>query len=204
MSITFRSRALRATLAALVLSISLTGCMTAKFYVDPALPTVAREDLTPAASPQPVQLLSEFRTQGNANPRASTELRLRAMAAANASGLFSQVGYTPAAGGAQLRVIVDNVPLTKNLVARGVASGMTLGLAGTLVTDGYNATVSYTANGKTTEAKITHAVHTTVGNKAGPAGAKPMSVQAASQQMMDQIVWNGLKQLSEQRAFDAD
>ncbi|QWP75841.1 hypothetical protein J5226_19865 [Lysobacter sp. K5869] len=204
MSTVLRPRALRAALAALALSASLTGCLSAKFYVDPALPKVVQADVKAPAAPKPVQLLSEFRTKGSANARATAELRPRAQAVASASGLFAQVSETAVPGGAQLRVVIDNVPITDNAAAKGFGTGLTLGLAGSMVTDGYSATISYTAAGKTTETQVKHALHTTIGNKAGPAGLTPVSGPDAVHQVMDQIVWSGLKQLSEQHAFDAE
>ncbi|QWF15185.1 hypothetical protein [Lysobacter capsici] len=204
MSIAIRPRAMRAALAALTLGMSLTGCLSMKMYVDPALPTVAKKDIAAPATPKPVQVLAEFRTKGNANARATAELRPRALAAATESGLFSQVSGDATPGAGQLRVMIDNVAITENAAAKGFGTGLTFGLAGSLVTDGYNATISYTANGKTTETTVKHAIHTTVGNKAGPAGLTPLAPQAAAHQVMDQIVWNGLKQLSEKHAFDAE
>ncbi|MGO4259478.1 hypothetical protein [Lysobacter sp. TAB13] len=203
MSIANRLRALRAASAALAVCVSLTGCLSMKMYVDPTLPTVAKKDIAPVATPKPVQLLAEFRTKGNANARATAELRPRALAVVNESGLFSRVSAEAAPGAGQLRIVIDNI-VADNAAAKGFGTGLTLGLAGSMVTDGYNATVSYTADGKTTETVVKHAIHSTIGNKAGPPGLTPMEAQSAVHLIMDQIVWNGLKQLNEKHAFESE
>lgn len=195
-------RLLRMSLFALVTSFALTGCLSTKMYVDPALPTASRSDLQPVADPRPAQVLFEFRTKGNVNSTATAEIRPRIIAVASESGLFSGVTASPgAADGGQLKVVIDNIVLTDNAAAKGFGTGLTLGLAGTMVSDGYVCTVTYTRGGDTSEATVKHAIHTTVGNHGGPEGLAAMEPQAAIHQVMDQMMWNALKQLSEQGAF---
>jgi hypothetical protein len=199
-----RIRSLRAIAVMLFASFMLSGCLSAKMYVDPALPTVVRADLAPAAQPRPVQVLFEFRTKGNANARATAEIRPRFVAVAAESGLFSSVSGDPDASGngGVLKVIVDNVAITDNAAAKGFGTGLTFGLVGSMVTDGYVATATYSHDGKVTEASVKHALHTTIGNHKGPEGLTAMEPQAAVHQVMDQIAWNALKQLAEKKAFD--
>ena len=191
------SRALAVALACL----AMTGCLSAKSYVDPALPHVSKGDLVQAQQPQPVQLLFEFRTKGTANARATEQLRPRIVSVAAESGLFSTVSSDPNSGGA-LKIVIDNVPITDNAAAKGFGTGLTFGLVGSMVTDGYVCTATYSRNGVTTEASAKHALHTTIGNHAGPPGLQPMDMQSAVNQVMDQLTWNVLKQLSDKKAFD--
>jgi hypothetical protein len=184
-----------------VACLSTTGCLSAKMYVDPALPKVAKADLVQAPQPQPVQVLFEFRTKGNANARATNQLRPRVVAVAAESGLFSAVA-PDANGGGVLKIVIDNVAITDNAAAKGFGTGLTFGLVGSMVTDGYVCTASYTRNGSVTEATARHAIHTTIGNHAGPPGLTPMDPQTAVNQVMDQLTWNVLKQLSDKKAFD--
>ena len=188
----------------LLLCVGLTGCLTTKSYVDPALPVIVKSDVGQVPAPAPVHVLFEFRTKGSSNARATAEIKPRVIAVVAESGLFSAVSSESARkeGAGVLTVTIDNVPLTDNAAAKGFGTGLTLGLAGSMVTDGYVATASFTRAGKTTEVNVKHALHTSIGNKAGPPRLKPMDMQAAVHQVMDQLTWNALKALKEQNAFD--
>lgn len=195
-------RAARAVALATVMIASLSGCLSMKSYVDPALPKVVKSDLVPASQPKPVQVLFEFRSKGVANAAATSELRPRIVAVAAESGLFSGVGAAGSApDGGVLKVLIDNVAITDNAAAKGFGTGLTLGLVGSMVTDGYVCTMTYSRDGRVSETTVKHALHSTIGNKAGPEGLTPMTPKDAVQIIMDQLTWNGLKQLSAQDAF---
>ncbi|HEY2344947.1 MAG TPA: hypothetical protein VGH80_03580 [Xanthomonadaceae bacterium] len=185
----------------LVACLALSGCITAKFYVPNDLPTLTRADLPPPAQPKPVQVLFEFRNKGNANATATTKVRPAIMAVATNSGLFSNVSQTPVGGG-MLTVTIDNVPLSNDAASKGMATGLTLGLAGSMVADGYTCTATYTSNGKVTTAEVKHSIYTTIGNHDGPPGLAPMEADGAVNLAMSQIMWHLLKQLSDKHAFD--
>jgi hypothetical protein len=181
---------------------ALPACMTTRVYVDPALPIVGISEIGAAASPKPVQLAAEFRTKGNPNASATAMMRPRALAVLNESGLFSRATESAVEDGGRLVLVIDNVPITENAAAKGFGTGLTLGAVGSLVTDGYQASLTYERGETKREVALTHAIHTTIGNHDGPAGLTPMSQDAAVYQMIDQIVWNGLKMLNEQGAFE--
>lgn len=192
-----------AAVLAVSASLMLTGCLSTKMYVDPALPVVAKADVAPVAQPRPVVVLVEFSTKGKSNARATAEVKPRVVAVAAESGLFSSVSQTAGAADAGIfKLIIDNVAVDENAAAKGFGTGLTFGAVGTMVTDGYVATASYSRDGKVTEVDVRHAIHTTIGNKKGPDGLVAMEPQAAVYQVMDQITWNALKQLNERRAFD--
>ena len=171
-------------------------------YVDPGLKNVSKAELPVVPDPHPVQVLFEFQTKGNANAQVTAQMQPRVVAIAAESGLFSTVSTTadhPDAG--LLKIVINNVPLTDNASAKGFGTGLTFGLAGSLVKDGYVCTASYTRDGKTTETELKHALYTTIGNHAAPQGLTPMEPQAAINLAMDQMAWNALKQLGEKHAF---
>ena len=196
-----RLRAAASLLVLLCLAFGLTGCLSMKSYVDPALPVVVKADLPAVNTPAPVQILFEFRTKGNVNAAATAEIKPRVVAAVAESGLFATINDATHEGGV-LNVVIDNVPLTDNAAAKGFGTGLTLGLAGSMVTDGYVCTATYTRNGTATAVTVRHALHSTIGNHAGPANLQPMEPQAAIHKVMDQLVWNSLKQLADQHAFE--
>lgn len=190
-------------LALLTCAVVLTGCLSMKSYVDPALPQIARADITPTATPRPVQVAVEFRTRGSANAAATAQFQPRVMAVASESGLFSAVSRESAGPDAGLlTVVIDNVPLEgENAAADGFGTGLTLGLVGSMVTDVYLTTVTYSHGGETKSVNVRHALHSTIGNASGPAGLTPVTPQQAVDQVIDQTVWNALDKLADQRAF---
>lgn len=198
-----KMRTLGAPSLVLCACLMLSGCLTTKMYVDPALPTASKADLKQPAQPKPAQVLFEFRTKGNANAKATAEIRPRVVAVVAESALFSTISSTPdGADSGVLKIVIDNIVMTDNAAAKGFGTGLTLGLAGSMVSDGYVATATYSRDGKVTETTVKHAIHTTIGNHGGPDGLTALEPQAAVHQVMDQITWNALKQLDDQGAFD--
>lgn len=196
-------RGLRNAGLAVVACMMLSGCLSMKFYVDPALPSVAKTELVAPAKPQPTHVLFEFRTKGSANATATSQLRGQVVSSVAESGLFSSI--SPAAGdeaAGQLKVVIDNVPLTDNVAAKGFGTGLTFGLAGSQVTDGYTCQVTYTRGSTTTTTTVKHALHSTIGNHSGPEGLTPMPAQDALNQIIQQMVWNALKDLNAKHAFE--
>jgi hypothetical protein len=182
----------------------LPGCAT--MYVDGHVKDVAPGEYRHPPSPRPVQLLFAFQTKGTANAKATDFLKKDVNDTVSATGVFSGVSADPVTGGALLSITINNVPVTstEDAMAKGFATGLTLGLAGNVVTDGYVCTVEYQpAPGAPRITKTAnHAIHTTVGAK----GAPPDSVKAkngeeAVKTMARQIVQNALKALADDPAF---
>ncbi|NIF88010.1 hypothetical protein [Burkholderia sp. Cy-637] len=194
----FNTQRLITGASALTLAFSLSACMSVHSYVDPALGETHYTDLKKAASPQPVQLLVEFQTKGVANARATEALKPRVYEQVSQSGLFSQVSYDPVPSGRKLSISINNVPLTDNVAAKGFGTGLTFGLVGSMVTDGYICTASYVEPGHDVVTKVVkHAIHTTIGNASGPDGLTPMTVQDATSTMLKQIVAKSLDELDQ-------
>jgi len=183
----------------LSLVISLSGCISAQSYIDPALPVLRAEDLKPVAQPRPVQLLFEFRTKGAPNAAATGHTKPVVMETVTKSGLFSTVSETPVAGGRTLALIIDNVPVTEDAAQKGFATGLTLGLVGTTVTDGYVCTATYTAPGAPAKTgSVNHALHTSIGNTTPPAGLTAMKPGEAIPILVQQMTLNALQALRKQ------
>src|SRR5215469_18128260 len=124
--------AILATLAAAV-----SGCATV--YVDNTLGDTPASAYHRPATSKPAHVLFVFKTKGTDNVRATTAFRADVLGTVQQSGLFSATGPDPAPGGALLSVVVDNVPVTseQDAMAKGFATGLTFGLAGSEITDGY-------------------------------------------------------------------
>lgn len=181
---------------------ALTGC--ANFYVDGNTKEVATAQFKKPAEAKPVQLVFEFQTKGAPNARATQQLKAQVTTQVQASGLFSKVEEGPVPGGAILSLTLNNVPLTDDAFTKGFVTGLTFGLAGSQVSDGYVCTVKYLNNDKpqgvTKSAR--HAIHTVLGAGAAPTNAtKADSIEAAVRTMMRQVVSTVLNDLSQDAAF---
>ena len=201
MSLILRLRGWLAVVGVVVVSIALTGCITVKSYVDPTLPVLAQGQLPKIQKPQPATVLFEFRTKGNANARATNSIRPKVMAALADSRMFGTLSETAGADNGLLRVVIDDQADTSNAAAKGFGTGLTLGLAGSLVTDVYVCTTSYTVGGKTVETTVQHALHSTIGNHGVPQGMTAVKPQEAIDQIVNQLVWHALQQLDQEHAF---
>lgn len=186
----------------LLLAAALSGC--ASVYVDTATREVPAEQYAKPAQARPVQLLFEFQTKGVVNARATELLKAQVTEQVGTSGLFLQVTDQPVDGGALLSVTLNNVPLSDDAFTKGFVTGLTFGLVGSQVSDGYVCTVSYLGGGQAAPVvkAVRHAIHTVVGAGAAPAnGVKADGIESAVRTMTRQIVSNGLNELSRDAAF---
>lgn len=176
----------------------LSGCLSLRSFVDPTLGDVPAAQRVAVASPQPVQLIFEFRTQGAANTRATNMLREQVTESVRASGLFSEVSASPVQGGALLSIVIDNIP-EENAASQGFGTGLTLGLAGTTVSDYYVATARYAANGAQLTSEKRHALHSQIGNAEAPANmvqaeTPEAGVRTIIRQLVDHLVFDLARQ----------
>lgn len=180
----------------------LGGC--ASVYLDGSTKEIPAAQFKKPASPAPVQVLFDFQTKGVANAQATALLRDRVIAQVKASGLFSDAGINAVPNGAVLSITVNNVPLTDDAFSKGFVTGLTFGLAGSQVSDGYVCTATYRASNDaaplTKQAR--HAIHTTMGAAATPGNATKMpDHKEAAFQMTTQVVSNLLNDLSRDANF---
>jgi len=134
-------RALRGLMLAALIA-SLGGC--AAMYVDGNTPEVPAAQYRKPGQPQDVQLIWEFQTNGAANARATDMLKARVQEQIAASGLFAKVGEAPTPGSGLLTLTVNNIALSDDAASKGFIAGLTFGLAGQTVADGYACTMRYT------------------------------------------------------------
>lgn len=179
----------------------LGGC--ASVYVDTATRDIPAADIQPPAAPAPARFTFEFQTQGAPNAQATQLLAAQVRAQVAASGLFQELRDTAGDGG-WLQVTLNNVPITKDAAQQGFVTGLTFGLAGSAVTDGYICTVSYLppAGGAAVMASARHAIHTTLGNASAPAEAvKAQNMEDAVRTMVHQVLAHALRDLSREPRF---
>lgn len=177
----------------------MTGCISMNSYVDTATKEVAVADFKKPAQAKPAEIIFEFKNMGAPNAAGTKMLKDTVIAQVLESGLVTQ------GQGGLLTVSLNNEPITKDATSKGFVTGLTFGLAGSAVTDGYVCTVSYLPAGQSTPIVKTarHAIHTTIGNASGPAEAvKSESIEAAIKTMTRAVVSNALRDLSLDPAFN--
>ncbi|AJK50707.1 hypothetical protein BGL_2c26530 [Burkholderia plantarii] len=193
--------------AVLVSTLQLATLLAActSVYVDTATKEVPVADMKPVTQPKPVQLVFEFQSKGVPNPRATDLLKETVTKEVTETRLFASVSTDPTPGIAMLNVTLNNIPLTDGAAAKGFVTGLTFGLAGNTVTDGYICTVSYLPAGQSTPIVKTarHAIHATIGVANAPATArKSASIDEAVNTMTREVLSNALKDLSDDPAFN--
>lgn len=182
--------------------LTLTGCAT--IYVDNATKEISASEFKSPEPKQPVMLVFEFQTKGVANTRATEYLKTRVLDQVKDSGIFSEVSLSPVAGGRVLSITLNNVPLTDDAFSKGFVTGLTFGLAGSSVSDGYVCTARYlsTADQPAIVKQARHAIHATLGAKAAPGNAtKAANAEEAVTLMTRQVLSNVLNDLSHDAAF---
>jgi hypothetical protein len=185
-------------------ALSTSGCAT--MYVDAGLQNANKADIRHPERPSDAQLLFSFQSKGTANAKATDALKAQVTELVSTSGLFATVGSDPSLSGAILNITLDNVPITDpaDATAKGFATGLTFGLVGSTVTDGYICTIDYVPPGSASKVTKTsrHAIHTTMGAKGAPENAiKAKNIEDAVRTMTNQIIIDGLKQLSNDPVF---
>ncbi len=181
----------------IAVSMLVSGCLSTKHYVDPTLPKIAIADLQQPAAKQPVQLVFEFQTNGTTNAKATEYVRPIVLDAMKKSNLFSDVLVAPATADRKLFVIINNLSNMDDAKARGFTTGLTFGLSGTMVTDGYQLTATDVTPAKTeVKHSYKHALYTTVGNADGPAGLQAVPREEAVHQIMEGLTLNLLNDMS--------
>lgn len=185
-----------------IASSMLSGC--ASFYVDSAVKEIPPSEFRQVADPKPVQVLFEFQTKGVANSRATALLKGQITDQIKASGLFTSVEEKPVPTGGILSIKLNNVPISDDAFSKGFVTGLTFGLAGNQVSDGYVCTMEYLSagSGETIRKQARHAIHTVIGAKSAPENGVPAAnVEAAVRMMARQVVSTTLKDLSEDPVF---
>ncbi len=195
------SRAARWFLFASLLA-ALTGC--GSFYVDGNVKDVEPSRYRKVQPLHPTQLLFEFQTKGVPNARATDLLKARVFEQIRKSGLFTTASEEPIPGSSLLAITVNNVPTTDDAFSKGFVTGLTFGLAGTQVSDGYICSARYTPPGATSPVVIQgrHAIHTTIGNAGPPPNSvKTANIDEAVTVMLRQLIANVMLNLSNDPAF---
>lgn len=172
------------------LAVSLSGCISVKSYVDPKFADISYTDVVIPQDTK-INLTTEFYRDGKANKGGAKEL------AKIANKVFEKAGITQAEDGTKLKVSANNIADMGDAVGKGVATGLTLGLAGSTVTDGYEFTFELQDGQGTTTKTYSHALHSTIGNADAPiAGVEAMTPIAGFEAVFEDVLLTFLKEMN--------
>lgn len=171
------------------------GCIAPKSYVDPVLPKVEASSIK-RDDPKMVVLEVQFFRKGERLPKVDSRLLDQVKLNLLATGAVKEVLTTADPSKVLLKVAMDNVADTGTAIAKGFGTGLTFGLVGSMVTDGYVFKVAVQRPGQPPiEKTYKHAIHTTVGNKSGPEGLEALSSAQAFERVVTGLVFNLVKDL---------
>jgi hypothetical protein len=193
-------------IAVVVFGFALSGCSSVHSMVDPGFPKVTYDDVKRRAEPLRLKLAAEFQHDGEHFPKADSTLLDHAERVLRASGVI-----TPTADGpdGDIRIVMNTMGDKGMAIAKGIGTGLTLGLVPSTVTDSYEMDVMINAKGKTIQKQgIRLALHTTIGlqpdrvkhfdaahNALLPEGAEEMPLLTAFGRVFDQMLLYALREM---------
>jgi len=170
----------------LLIGVLLAGCVNPRSFVDPNVPRVSYDDVARLPQPMRLGLTVEFQRNGEVYPRAQSVLRDITVLTLRSTGVIM-----PAEEGQEgdISVTVNNVADMAAAGIQGFGSGLTSGLVGTTVTDGYEMAVVINARGRQVRrAGIRHSLHTAIGNTSIPAGLEATTGTIAFQRVVEAML----------------
>ncbi|MFA5962676.1 MAG: hypothetical protein WC804_01545 [Sphingomonas sp.] len=197
------SRAMVRSAAVIAAAAMLATGAAASIYVDAKLTELKPEERVAITNPRPVQLLTEFQTNGATNAKATKYAAPIIGEEVKSSGFASAVSDTPLPDGARLSIVINDVP-SKSNKGNGFAAGFTFGLAGVVAGDDYETTATYTpAGGGAPIVKVEHyRIIFKFGNKELPPDViKVKGITEASKMMIHLTVTHVLNDIAADPGF---
>lgn len=182
-----------------VFGLALAACTSS--YVDPKYKNVSMSEIQNPVSKHRIRLSIEFQTNGKPNEYASKKVKERIKEVLEKTGVVEVAADEDKALAEELRIVMNNFGDMGDAAAKGFGTGLTFGLVGSMVTDGYSFEATYqpSAGGQAAVTKhYEHAIYTTVGNKEGPAGLTPLSVGEAFNTVLNDLIIVFLRDLQKE------
>lgn len=188
-------------LVALTFAIALagSGCLQVKCYVDPQFRSADYLSIKAPANPTPVVVTAIFQTNGKPKKQLHTVVRKQITKVLAATRVFTEATSTRTNEAGRLDVTVNNVGDIGSAVGKGFGTGLTFGLAGSAVVDGYVMTATYSPPaGASVTKTYKHALHSTVGLHSAPKGMEPVPMADAFDQVVEDMLLNFLRDLQKE------
>lgn len=175
----------------------LSGCISAKTYVDPSFSNSSYEDIKPVEEKYQSDILIEFQGNGEHFSRGDAELRGLVERTLRATGIV--LPGDPSSK-YSIKVVANNIADAGKAFAKGFGTGLTFGAAGSLVTDYYEASIKFVDEDGTKHAgTYKHALHKTIGNKTAPfENVEPTTPADGFGTVVEETILNFIKEMQEQ------
>ena len=178
--------------ATIIFPLVLSGCVAAKSYIDPAVPTVHYEELVRPAQPLKLDVSAEFLRNGDHIERSGKLLKEKVDRVLLATGVIdptlgSRIG--------EIHVVLDSLEDRDMAAYKGVGRGLTFGPIGGSFQYAFEMSVTITVNGTTfTHEGLHHSVIKGDGSSAGPKGVTLTTLDAAVDKVIEQMLLAALKE----------
>lgn len=175
------------------------GCLTPKSYVDPTFHDATYESLHPADNGFPI-VMATVQLNGRPRPEYDANLRTHVINMLRRSRMFSEEVHRPHG---RLDIVLNNVGDVGDAFRRGMGTGLSLGLSGSYVIDGYQMELTYTpVNGTPVVKNYMHAVFTTFGAQAPPVARPAVPLNIAVNTAVEDMVLNFLRDMQKEGRFE--
>ncbi len=180
---------------AFVLALS-SACIDSAAFVDPSFRRIEYSDLKRPRLPRRVVLDVVFQRNEEHKPDVDPVVMKKVGRVLRDSGCFLPVAKDIDKRADRLMIVLDDVTNPGSDALTGIGTGVTFGLVGSEVTNGFVFTVTYEKAGSERDVKVyRHAIHTTVGNRSPPAGMVPMTPSEAFERVIEDLVLDWLGDL---------
>lgn len=186
----------------LAISVALTACMSTKSFPDPSFPKISYEELNKPLQPKKLRITAEFQRNGEHLEKVDKVITANTERVLRTSGLAIP-GIDDSADGT-IHVVLNNIADTGEAARKGFGTGLTLGLAGSMVTDAYEMQVTISVGGKAfTRTAVKHALHTAIGRTEISEGIETMPMQMAFERVFEQMLLRVLKEYQSSPEFSS-
>lgn len=184
----------------ILLALVASGCVSTNAYVENGHDKADFRELKPRTPPTPVQVIAEFRVNGEPRPAVNNAVFNEVVRVLQRTAVLQPVSGNP---GRVLHVIVDDTVDLDEARRRGLMTGFTEGLSGSITRDEYH--FAYTMQSSNAEKPQTglyqHAMITVAGRAVPPSYGQPHSSDEAFSIIVKQSV---LEFLYDLQSIDGD
>lgn len=173
------------SLALLTLCALTAGCITPRSFLDPSFPLATYDNVERLPEPISVRVVVTFERFGKHFPAAEPELQRLTERTLRGSGLL-----LPAKDGAgEFQITVNNFGDAGAAIAQGFGTGLTFGLVGTTIADGYDTTVLITYGGKLVKrVAVKNGIRTAIGNTPSTSSIETTTPAVAFERVIESII----------------
>lgn len=181
----------------LLLTIACAGCVSAKVYFDPKLPTVTDTELPKWKRRHPVTLVVEYEVNGVPDPKVAKRSIPQIARAIEATKLFD---VKRKASSSFIVKVSENLD-EKDVYAKAKMAAETFGKAGSIAQSHLSYVVRYVDGPSSFEKSSDLTMNVVLGNRSVPDDYEPMSIQRAQVALLERTVRSFLRDANQSGTF---